>query len=153
MFSADGPAASGRPNRAQARAQSITPMWSPDILAAAVLNGLMSGAVYALIAVGLTLVYGVLHIINFAHGAMLSAAMFAAYLAFQAGIDPYIAMLPLAALFFALGYGLQRLVIGPASHGDDQNILLITLGLSIVIENLLLAAFKSDTRSIDVAYG
>ncbi|CAN5232196.1 branched-chain amino acid ABC transporter permease [soil metagenome] len=128
-------------------------MSSPEILAAAVLNGLMSGAVYALIAVGLTLVYGVLHIINFAHGAILSAAMFAAYLAFQAGIDPYVAIVPLALIFFALGYGLQRFVIGPASHGDDQNVLLITLGLSIVIENFLLAAFKSDTRSIDVPYG
>jgi branched-chain amino acid transport system permease protein len=128
-------------------------MPSPDILAAAVLNGLMSGAVYALIAVGLTLVYGVLHIINFAHGAILSAAMFAAFLAFQAGVDPYLAMVPLALIFFALGYALQRLVIGPASHGDDQNILLITLGLSIVIENLLLAVFHSDTRTIDVPYG
>ncbi len=64
-----------------------------------------------------------------------------------------LAMIPLALIFFGLGYGLQRLVIGPASHGDDQNILLITLGLSIVIENLLLAAFHSDTRSIDVPYG
>jgi branched-chain amino acid transport system permease protein len=128
-------------------------MFAPDIIFAAVLNGLMSGAVYALIAVGLTLVYGVLHIINFAHGAILSAAMFAAYLAFQAGIDPYAAIAPLALIFFALGYGLQRLVIGPASHGDDRNILLITLGLSIVIENVLLAVFKSDTRSIDVWYG
>src|ERR1700750_1430922 len=99
-------------------------MSSPDIIAAVILNGLMSGAVYALIAVGLTLVYGVLHIINFAHGAMLSAAMFAAYLAYQAGIDPYAAIIPLGVIFFALGYGLQRLVIGPASHGDDQNILL-----------------------------
>jgi branched-chain amino acid transport system permease protein len=79
--------------------------------------------------------------------------MFAAYLAFQAGIDPYAAMVPLALIFFGLGYGLQRLVIGPASHGDDRNILLITLGLSIVIENLLLAAFNSDTRTVDVAYG
>jgi branched-chain amino acid transport system permease protein len=128
-------------------------MIAPDIIVAAVLNGLMSGAVYALIAVGLTLVYGVLHIINFAHGAMLSAAMFGAYLAFQAGIDPYVAMVPLTLLFFGLGYALQRLVIGPASHGEDRNILLITLGLSIVIENLLLALFKSDTRSIDVPYG
>src|SRR4051794_36895336 len=128
-------------------------MFAPDIIIAAVLNGLMSGAVYALIAVGLTLVYGVLHIINFAHGAILSAAMFAAYLAFQLGIDPYVAIVPLAAIFFALGYALQRLVIGPASHGDDRNILLITLGLSIVIENVLLAAFRSDTRTIDVPYG
>ena len=56
-------------------------MLAPDILLAAVLNGLMTGAVYALVAVGLTLVYGVLHIINFAHGAILSAALFAAYFA------------------------------------------------------------------------
>src|ERR1700729_863703 len=111
-------------------------MFAPDILAAATINGLMSGAVYALIAVGLTLVYGVLHIINFAHGAILSAAMFGAYMAFQAGVDPYVAMAPMAIVFFALGYGLQRLVIGPASHGEDSNALLITLGLSIVIENL-----------------
>ena len=52
-------------------------MLSPEILVTAVLNGLLTGAVYALIALGLTLVYGVLHIINFAHGAMLTAAMFA----------------------------------------------------------------------------
>lgn len=128
-------------------------MLAPDIVAAAVVNGLTTGAIYALIAVGLTLVYGVLHIINFAHGAILGAAMFAAYLAFQVGIDPYVAMVPLAALFFALGYGVQRLVIGPASHGDDRSVLLVTLGLSIVIENLLLAVFSSDTRTIDTAYG
>lgn len=128
-------------------------MPAPAIIAAAIVNGLMSGAVYALVAVGLTLVYGVLHIINFAHGAILSAAMFGAYLAFQAGIDPYLAILPLAVLFFGLGYGLQRAVIGPASHGEDRNVLLVTLGLAIIIENLLLAAFSSDTRSIDVPYG
>ena len=64
---------------------------APDIVAAAIVNGLTTGAIYALIAVGLTLVYGVLHIINFAHGAILGAAMFAAYLAFQAGLDPYVA--------------------------------------------------------------
>ncbi len=60
-------------------------MFAPDIVAAAVINGLMTGAVYALVSVALTLVYGVLHIINFAHGAILGAAMFAAYFAFQAG--------------------------------------------------------------------
>jgi branched-chain amino acid transport system permease protein len=128
-------------------------VWAPDILAAAVVNGLTTGAVYALIAVGLTLVYGVLHIINFAHGAILGAAMFAAYFAFQAGVDPYVAMIPLALVFFGLGYAAQRLVIGPASHGEERNVLLVTLGLSIVIENLLLAAFSSDTRSIDTSYG
>lgn len=128
-------------------------MPAPDILAAAVVNGVAIGAIYALISVALTLVYGVLHIINFAHGAVLGAAMFAAWFAHEAGVDPYLAMAPLAVLFYVLGYGLQRLVIGPASHGEERNALLVTLGLAIVIENLLLAIFSSDTRTIDTPYG
>ncbi|MFC5509174.1 MULTISPECIES: branched-chain amino acid ABC transporter permease [Hyphomicrobiales] len=128
-------------------------MFAPDIILAAVLNGLMTGSVYALIALGLTLVYGVLHIINFAHGAMLTAAMFAVYVAqTMLGIDPYVALVPVTLLFFALGYGVQRFLIGPASHGEDRNILLVTLGLSIIIENAMLSIFRSDTRSIDVPY-
>ena len=125
----------------------------PEIILEAVLNGLLTGAVYGLVALGLTLVYGVLHIINFAHGALLTAAMYAAYVARTGfGVDPYLAALPLALLFFGVGYLVQRLVIGPASRGKDENILLVTLGLSIVIENLMLAVFRSDTRSIDVPY-
>jgi branched-chain amino acid transport system permease protein len=125
-----------------------------DIFLSAMANGLMMGAVYALVALGLTLVYGVLHIINFAHGATLTAAMYAVYVAHATlGVDPYLALPGLAAIFFALGYVVQRWVIGPASHGDDSNILLVTLGLSIIMENALLAGFRSDTRSIDVPYG
>jgi branched-subunit amino acid ABC-type transport system permease component len=71
-------------------------MLSPVILVPAVLNGLMTGAIYALIALGLTLIYGVLHIINFAHGALLTAAMFAAFFAYHwLGIDPYLAAIGL----------------------------------------------------------
>ena len=126
-------------------------MFSPVILIPAILNGLMTGAVYALVALGLTLIYGVLHIINFAHGALLSAAMFAAFFAFRLlGLDPYVAAFVLAPLFFVFGYGLQRFVIGPASHGDDRNMLLVTLGLSVVIENVLLYAFRADTRTMMV---
>jgi branched-chain amino acid transport system permease protein len=125
-----------------------------DIVLSALANGLMTGAVYALVALGLTLVYGVLHIINFAHGATLTAAMYAVFVCHAVfGIDPYAAIFLLAPLFFALGYAVQRLVIMPASGGDDSNILLVTLGLSIIIENALLAGFRSDTRSIDVPYG
>lgn len=128
-------------------------MYSPQIILEAALNGLMTGAVYALIALGLTLIYGVLHIINFAHGALLTCAMFGVWIAWAwAGVDPYLVILPLAPLMFALGYGLQRFVIGPASHGDDGNILLVTLGLSIVLENVLLALFQSDTRTLDTDY-
>jgi branched-chain amino acid transport system permease protein len=128
-------------------------MLSSVILVPAVLNGLMTGAVYALIALGLTLIYGVLHIINFAHGALLTAAMFAAFFAHKLlGLDPYVAALGLTPLFFLLGYGLQRFVIGPAAHGEDRNILLVTLGLAVVIENALLYAFRADTRTINLAY-
>jgi branched-chain amino acid transport system permease protein len=128
-------------------------MVSATILVPAVLNGLMNGAVYALVALGLTLIYGVLHIINFAHGALLTAAMFAAFFAHQLfGLDPYLAALFLTPLFFLLGYGLQRFVIGPASHGEDRNSLLVTLGLAVIIENALLYTFRADTRTINLPY-
>jgi len=128
-------------------------MLSPVILIPAILNGLLTGAVYALVALGLTLIYGVLHIINFAHGALLTAAMFAAFFAHKTlGLDPYIAAMILTPLFFLLGYALQRFVIGPAAHGEDRNILLVTLGLAVVIENALLYAFRGDTRTIDLSY-
>lgn len=128
-------------------------MLSPVILITAVLNGLLTGAVYALVALGLTLIYGVLHIINFAHGALLSAALFAAFFAFQLfGLDPYLAVFLLAPVFFVFGYALQRLIIGPAARGDDRNMLLVTLGLAVVLENVLLFAFRADTRTIDLPY-
>jgi branched-chain amino acid transport system permease protein len=128
-------------------------MLSPVILVPAILNGLMTGAVYGLVALGLTLIYGVLHIINFAHGALLTAAMFAAFFAYKLlGLDPYLAAVLLTPLFFVLGYALQRFVIGPASHGEDRNILLVTLGLAIVIENALLYAFRADTRTINLPF-
>jgi branched-chain amino acid transport system permease protein len=127
---------------------------SPDILVQAVANGLLTGAIYALIALGLTLIYGVLHIINFAHGALLTAALFAAFFADTVlGIDPWLSVFGLAPAFFALGYLLQRLVIWPASRGEDRAILLVTLGLAVMIENGLLFNFRSDTRTIDHAFG
>ena len=128
-------------------------MMSSVILVPALLNGLMTGAVYALVALGLTLIYGVLHIINFAHGALLTAALFAAFFANKLlGLDPYVAAFFLAPLFFGVGYMLQRFVIGPAAHGEDRNILLVTLGLTVVIENALLYAFRADTRTINLPY-
>jgi branched-chain amino acid transport system permease protein len=128
-------------------------MFEFAILFPAVLNGLTTGAVYALVALGLTLIYGVLHIINFAHGAALMVALYGVYfLRQQFGLDPYLALPVMVPAMFALGYLLQRGVINRASHGKDENILLVTLGLSIVLENLALLAFRSDTRTIETAY-
>ena len=111
------------------------------------------GAVYTLIALGLTLIYGVLHIINFAHGAALMMALFAVYGLNQVfGLDPYLSMGIVVPGMFVFGYALQRFVIERASHERDENILLVTLGVSIVMENLALLLFHSDTRSIDTGY-
>ncbi|SOE18937.1 amino acid/amide ABC transporter membrane protein 1 (HAAT family) [Hoeflea halophila] len=127
----------------------------PDsaIIIPSVLNGLTTGGLYALVALGLTLIYGVLHIINFAHGALLMLGLYAVYfLNVQFGLDPYAALLIVPPAMFALGYALQRGIIGRASHGRDENILLVTLGLSIIIENLSLYFFRSDTRTVDTPY-
>ena len=128
-------------------------MFDASILLSALLNGLTTGAVYALIALGLTLIYGVLHIINFAHGASLMMALYGVYaLKERWGIDPYMALPIMVLAMFVLGYAMQRIVINRASHGKDENILLVTLGLSIVMENFALLFFKSDTRTIETAY-
>ena len=128
-------------------------MFSLAILWPSFLNGLTTGAIYALIALGLTLIYGVLHIINFAHGAALMVALYGVYFLFtRLGIDPYLALPIMVPVMFAAGYGLSRWVIGRASGGRDENILLVTLGVSIALENLALLFFTSDTRTIDTAY-
>jgi len=123
------------------------------ILASAAINGLLLGGIYTLVASGLTLIYGVLHIINFAHGSMLMLAMFGVYyLLTLLGIDPYLAMLIMVPAMFVLGYALYKGLIGRLSSGKDENILLVTLGLSILIENLALMLFKGDSRTIQVSY-
>jgi branched-chain amino acid transport system permease protein len=123
------------------------------ILLAATINGLLIGGIYTLVASGLTLIYGVLHIINFAHGSLLMLAMFGVYfLLTKLGVDPYLSLVVMVPAMFALGYVMYRGLIGKLAQGKDENILLITLGLSILIENLALMFFKGDTRTISVSY-
>src|SRR5208282_6348319 len=108
-----------------------------DILLPAILNGIMTGAVYALVALGLTLIYGVLHIVNFAHGSLLMLAMYGAWLlVVRVGLDPYAALPLLTAIAFLAGWALYAGVIGRISRGDDRAILLATLGVAVVLDNL-----------------
>lgn len=123
------------------------------ILTAATINGLLLGGIYTLVACGLTLIYGVLHIINFAHGSMLMLAMFGVYyLLMVYKVDPYISLFIMVPVMYGFGYALYKSVIGRLSNGKDENILLITLGLSIFLENLALMLFKGDSRTISVSY-
>jgi branched-chain amino acid transport system permease protein len=128
-------------------------MFDFSIVIQSVVTGLMNGAVYALVALGLTLVFGVLHIINFAHGSLLMIAMYGVFFANQMlGIDPYLTIPAMMALMFAAGYLLQRFVIVEAGGGRDFNVLLITLGAALVIENLALYLWAADTRQLQLTY-
>jgi branched-chain amino acid transport system permease protein len=124
-----------------------------EMMPAAIVNGLMYGAIYALVALGLTLIYGVLHIINFAHGALLMLAMYATFYLFRyLGIDPYLALVIVVPASFCFGYAIYRWGIGRLAHGKDENILLVTLGLSIIIENAAIFLFGADQQTVTLAY-
>ena len=129
------------------------PLYSWSTVIGSAISGVFLGAIYALVALGLTLIYGVLHIINFAHGSLLMLAMYAVFFLWHLfGIDPYLAMLIVVPGGFLFGYGLQRSVIGKASHGRDEIVLLVTLGVAIVIENAALFLFTANERNVQVPY-
>jgi branched-chain amino acid transport system permease protein len=112
-------------------------------------SGLLNGGVYSLVALGITLVFGVIGIVNFAHGTFLMLSMFLSYWLFQlTGINPYIALPINAVVFFTFGYLLQKhlisRVIGAAHHVQ----LLLTIGVTVVLENLALMLWGSDTRTV-----
>ena len=124
------------------------------VLRQAVVTGLLIGGVYGLVAMGLTLIFGVLDIINFAHGALLTVGMYLAFVLYDRfGVDPYLAIFIVAPLLFIIGAAVQRFIIHPARNAPAHNQLLLTLGLALFIENLLLVIFTATPRSIRLAYG
>ena len=146
------PAGAGRQRRRATAVASDVADALAVILVPAVLNGLLTGAVYALVALGLTLIYGVLHIINFAHGALLTARCSRRSSPTGcSGSIPTSRRIGLTPAVLCSRLCAAALRHRPRRHGEDRNILLVTLGLAIVIENALLYAFRADTRTIEPA--
>jgi branched-chain amino acid transport system permease protein len=117
-----------------------------------VVSGLLLGGVYGLVASGLTLIFGVLRIVNFAHGAMMMLAMYSSYWLFAwAGIDPYLSIGVTAPLFFVLGFVVQKVIIEPNRRAAEHNQLLLTLGLALFLENLALVLWQGDFRTVKSA--
>lgn len=114
------------------------------------INGLFTGALYALFGLGLAITFGLMQQINLAHGDMIVLSAYLAWIVVQAaGINPLFA-LPLAAVaVFAIGYGLQRGLLNHVTGRGVTPPLLVTFGLSIVLQNLMQMAFSADTRSLD----
>jgi branched-chain amino acid transport system permease protein len=118
-----------------------------------ILNGLMVGGVYALISIGLTLIFGVLEIVNFAHGEFLMLSMYAAYWLFQFyGIDPYLSILIIFPTFYLIGLAVQRITIQPILNSPPLNQIFTTIGLSLILQNVALILFKADYRTIKTSY-
>jgi branched-chain amino acid transport system permease protein len=123
----------------------------------AVVNGILIGSIYGLIAYGLTLIFGIMRVINFAHASLLMMAMIAAYYATQLGIDPYLSILILGPLFFGLGYLLQRTLIErvlrmEAGVREPLSALLLTAGLLVLFENLVLLCVGPGYRTAKTIY-
>ena len=124
------------------------------VLRQAIVTGMLIGGIFGLVAMGLTLIFGVLDIINFAHGALLTIGMYITFVLFDRfGIDPYLAVFITIPLMFLLGAFIQRTIIHPARNAPAHNQLLLTLGLALFIENLLLVIFSATPRSIRLSYG
>jgi branched-chain amino acid transport system permease protein len=119
----------------------------------AILNGLLIGGVFALISIGLTLVFGVMDIINFAQGAFLTAGMYVAYLAYGLlRLDPIIGGFVAFVVVFALGAVLFRTLVARILEAPPMSQIFLTLGLLIVLENLMLIEFGPETRSVETPY-
>ena len=119
----------------------------------AVIDGLMIGGVYAVISIGLTLVFGVMGIVNFAQAEFLTLGMFTAYFAWQyLGLDPLIGSAISFVVVFALGVLVQRTLIQRVINAPPVAQIFLTVGLLIVIENASLLAFGSDFRSVTTPY-
>jgi branched-chain amino acid transport system permease protein len=104
-------------------------------------------------ALGLSLIFGVLRIINFAHGNLMVLGMYASYWCFVlVGMDPYLSIVPAAALLFLLGYAVQRYILNPIVDAPEEMSFLTTLGLGLIIQNLLLMAFGPAFYTIDTSY-
>ncbi len=118
-----------------------------------IINGLLLGGMYALISIGLTLIFGVLEIVNFAHGEFLMLAMYASYFLFQFyGIDPYLSLLIILPLFFFIGIAVQRATIQPILNAPPLNQIFMTVGLSMVLQNAALFFWTADYRIVKTSY-
>jgi branched-chain amino acid transport system permease protein len=115
----------------------------------AILQGVLIGGLYALFALGLSLMFGIMRLVNVAHGDMVILMSFIGLFATETlGLGPFTAMLVVVPVAFCLGYVLQRLILNHTISKDPLRSLIVTFGISIVIQNLLLEFFSADTRAI-----
>jgi branched-chain amino acid transport system permease protein len=116
-------------------------------------SGLLTGLVYGLMALGLSVIFGVVRVVNFAHGEMMTIAMYLAIVLFNTfGLDPLVMAVPLAGVLFALGYALQAGIINPFINRPEYSQFILLVAIAIIIVNLLLIAFGPNARNVQTSY-
>lgn len=122
-------------------------------IANALVAGLLTGLVYGLSALGLSVIFGVIRIVNFAHGEFMVIGMFIALLLFRwLGLDPLLAIAPVAVVLFVVGYYLQRWVVSRVSHLPDHMQFLLLAGIAIMIVSGSLLTFGPDAQGVQTPY-
>jgi branched-chain amino acid transport system permease protein len=116
-------------------------------------GGVLTGLVYGLMALGLSVIFGVVRVVNFAHGEMMTIAMYIAVVLFAAfKIDPLVMLVPIAAVLFALGYVLQAGLINPFINRPEHSQFILMVAVALIIVNVLLIAFGPDAHSVQTSY-
>jgi branched-chain amino acid transport system permease protein len=126
---------------------------SLDVYLNVAVAGVLTGLVYGLMALGLSVIFGVVRIVNFAHGEMMSIAMYIAVVLFSTlHLDPLIMLVPIAAVMFVFGYVLQAGLINPFVTRPEHSQFLLVVALAIIIVNALLIIFGPDARTVQTSY-
>ncbi len=124
-----------------------------DVYLNVVVAGVLTGLVYGLMALGLSVIFGVVRVVNFAHGEMMSIAMYLAVVLFSGfHLDPLIMLVPIAAVMFVFGYVLQAGLINPFITRPEHSQFLLLVALALVIVNTLLIIFGPDARTVQTSY-
>jgi branched-chain amino acid transport system permease protein len=126
---------------------------APELVLNVVISGVLTGLVYGLMALGLSVIFGVVRVVNFAHGEMMTIAMYAAAALFAAfRLDPFLAVLPVAAAFFLLGYAMQAGIINPFITRPEHSQFMLLVAVAIIMVNGLLLVFGPDAKNVQMDY-
>jgi branched-chain amino acid transport system permease protein len=124
-----------------------------DIYLNVAVGGILTGLVYGLMALGLSVIFGVVRVVNFAHGEMMAIAMYLAIVLFAAfKLDPLIMLIPIAAALFVFGYALQRGLINRFITQPEHSQFLLMVAIAIILTNVQLIMFGPDARNVQTTY-
>ncbi len=124
------------------------------IIGQSLISGILMGGIYALVSIGLTLIFGVMNVVNFAHGEFLMIAMYMTFWVFHyLHIDPYISLFIVTPVLFLIGVVTQRFLIQHLIQAEHYTQIFATVGMSTVMANAALFFWKADYRMVKTAYG